>query len=436
MKLSFNNYLIILILFLCSNFTQAAKKQDDFADFSKESGITGLFFSDDDRDYKEGKSQVNEAKAQQSLQEAKKLELAKDYRDAAEKYIEVRLFSSNKIVKADAVKKAAECYEKAGLLFEQFKCIERLLKSYPHQVDFAALVDKEFEIADKFYAGHRDPEFYSLRWVPWLTGKDKSPQIYARAVSNAPFSKYSAQALLRMAKIKVKKEQYEDALKLFRTVINQHSESQSAEYAYLNMIMLLTSLSKSGDGDGKLTYEALELIKGYIQKYPKSRELEWVKKQQIITENNAAKRLYNIAKYYNRYERKNAAKDYLQEILQRYDSTATVVEAEDMLSSIDPNFELAELPPQPRSPYIPYQKHEMLEGPRKILIVPENSNNKWLLPIRDLGIGDKKNLSDKDENEDIEKQLELSNQLKKELLADEYNNNENDASQKDSNDKK
>ncbi|UDQ97106.1 outer membrane protein assembly factor BamD [Lentisphaerota bacterium WC36G] len=425
MKLTINKFYSIALLALCINQAQAVKLEDKKLDFNKSSGLKGFFFSDDDNDYSNNaKSQVNAAKAAKSLKEAKKLELAKDYRDAADKYLEVRLYSDINKTKAKAVQKAAECYEKAGLLFEQFKCLERLIKSYPHYVDFAEVVDKQFAIADKFFAGHRDPEFYSLRWVPWLTGEDKSAEIYEKAIANAPFSKYSAQATLRLAKMKVKEELYEDAMKLFRKVIYDHSKSKSAEFAYLEMIMLLTSLSKSGDGDGRMAYEAIQLITSYKEKYPNSKEIEWVDKQLIITKNNAARRLYNIAKFYKRYNNEKAAKDYLEEIIQRYDTSKTVVQAEDMLSSIDPNFELSELPPKIKSEYIPYQKHEMLSSPRKILIVPENSNNKWLLPIRDLGIGDKDNLSDSEENERAKKELELSDQLKRELLSDEYNNKE------------
>ncbi len=418
MKLLVNIYVIIFAMIGWINIIKAA---DD-----EQKGKSGAFYSDkaNSDEAKNWKSEINEAKAQESLKAAKQDELNKDYCDAAEKYMEVQLFSNKKSLKAEAVAKAAECYEKAGLFYEQFKCLERLIRSYPHRIDFEALVDKEFAIADKFYAGHRDPEFYSLRWVPWLTSGDKSSEIYGKAVINAPFSKYSAQALLRLAKQKHAAEQFEDALTLFRKIIKDHPSSKSTEYAYLNIIMVLSSLAEHGDGDGRLTYETIDLSNDYITKYPNSKELEWVKKKLIITKNNAAKRLYNIAKYYNRYNRKDAAKDYLEEILQRYDTTQTVVKAEDMLSSIDPNFELLELPPKLKSPYIPYQKHEMLASPRKVLIVPENSGNKWLLPIRDLGLGDKENLSDDSSSKKISKDLALSSQIKKELLKDEYENSE------------
>ncbi len=416
MKLLVNIYVIIFAMIGCTNLIKAA---DD-----EKKSKSGAFYSDkaNSDETKNWKSDINEAKAQESLKAAKQYELGNNYRNAAKKYMEVQLFSNKKSAKAEAVVKAAECYEKAGLFYEQFKCIERLIRSYPHRIDFSALVDKEFAIADKFHAGHRDPEFYSLRWVPWLTSSDKSPEIYEKAVANAPFSKYSAQALLRLAKQKTAAEQFEDALTFFRKIIKDHPTSKSAEYAYLNMIMLLSSLAKHGDGDGRLTYETIDLSNDYIEKYPKSKELEWVKKKLIITQNNAAKRLYNIAKYYKRYNREDAAKDYLEEILQRYNTTQTVIKAEDMLSSIDPNFELSELPPKVKSPYIPYQKHEMLTSSRKVLIVPENSGNKWLLPVRDLGLGDKENLSDN--NNKIGKNLALSNQIKRELLKDEYKDSE------------
>ena len=349
----------------------------------------------------------------EALRTALKLELEGKFYNAAEKYLEARLFAKKTATKVHSLKKAAECFEKAGFFYEQFKCIERLLNGFPSYVDFTLAVNKEFEIGNSFYEGHRDPEYFSLQWIPWLTSDNKTVEIYEKAVKHAPFATRAPEAKLRLGKIYREDDKTVDkALETFRTIVFNYPNSESAQFAYLHLIDILVQLSEAGDGDGKYCREAIRTMQDYLKYYPKSKEAEWVGKQLLISQDYAAKRLYNIARFYKRYDRNDAATDYLNEILQKYSKAKSVPKAEQMLSSIDPDFEIPPFRADPETRYQQYNRRLLPHQQSNILIVPENSNGKYLLPIRDLGLTDKENIIYEEEREAVKRQLINSGQTK------------------------
>ena len=128
------------------------------------------------------REEAKDIQSTEKFQEGLKKFKAKDYVGAADKFLDAEFLSRSTSMKAAAAKEAMKCYRKANLLYKEFVIIERLLNSYPAEVDFGKLVDREYAIADKYYNGHRDPEFWSLRWIPWLTGPDRSEEMLKKAL--------------------------------------------------------------------------------------------------------------------------------------------------------------------------------------------------------------------------------------------------------------
>ena len=97
------------------------------------------------------------------------------------------------------------------------------------------------------------------------------------------------------------------------------------------------------------------------------------------------KRLYGLAEYYHRKGNDEAAKGYLGQIIRDYGTSKDAIPAEKLLAEIDSTY----TPPEkdaPRKPEyrIKIQKNTIPEERSRIMIVPENSDGRFLLPVRDL----------------------------------------------------
>ena len=344
---------------------------------------------------------IKDVKVNEKFQAGLKKYEAGEYVSAADKFKDAEFLARDIDMKAEAAKEAMRCYRKAKLLYKEFQVIERLLNRYPAQVNFAELVDREYEIADTYHKGHRDPEFWSLRWIPWLEGPDRTKEMVEKALKHAPFSQKAPEAKLRLAVLMIEEGKTPEGLKHLRGLVKNYPQSKYCKYAYLELGNALFQLSKAGDGDGKYNNEALSVFKAFKKKYPKAAEIDWVNKCLLKSKDIQAKRLLGIAKFYKRIGRTAPAERYLNDILVKYPDSKSAEASEEILSEIDKSYIPEGFKPPLKSRY---QKYDVIPIPSqtsRIIMVPENSNGKYLYPIRDLGIKkpEDKNKG-KDENKD------------------------------------
>ena len=144
-------------------------------------------------------------------------------------------------------------------------------------------------------------------------------------------------------------------------------------------------LSRYGDGDGKHGKEAREVLRTFLEKYPKDPETGWVKQALLEANDISAKRLYGIARFYHKIDRNEPASRYLNDILKEYPDANVSDDSEELLSGIDkeyvPPMEKLEKPLK----YQLYDSQPLPDEEEAVIAVPENSEGKWLLPIRDKG---------------------------------------------------
>ena len=334
----------------------------------------------------------------EKFQEGLKELRAGSYKPAAETFEDAEYLTKNVRMKAEAAKEAMKSYRAGKLFYQEFIVIERLLNSYPAEVDFAKLVEREYEICDLYYRGHRDHQFWSLRWIPWLTGPDRTEEILEKALKHAPYAKTAAKAKLRLAILLIEKSNLDAGLKQLRELIKNYPSSKYCKFAYLELGNALYQLSLTGDGDGKYNNEALSVFKSFIKKYPKATEIDWIKKCLLRSKDIQAKRLLGIAKFYKRIGRTAPAERYLNDILVKYPDSKSADKSEEILAQIDKSYTPEGFRPELKSRYQKYDVIPIPESTSRIIVVPENSKGKYLFPIRDLGIK-KKNSEEWEEDE-------------------------------------
>ena len=324
----------------------------------------------------------NDAAALKVFQKGLDLEREGDFRKAAKRYLDAELLTSDKTVKTNALANAARAYRQAELFGREFDCIERLINEHMPRIDFTAAVNREYEIADAFYKGHRDAMF---EWLPFIKDSDRFLECSEAALEHAPCAEPAGAVRLRLGSMYLEKQKPEKAIEKFQEVLALHPGTDSAYYAELGLADVYCQLAEHGDGDGHWAGLAIEKLDHFIETYPEAPEIQWVKEQRLEIDKIQAKRLHDLAKYHHRTGRDDLAEYYLSQVVQRYAETEHAIPSEKLLAEIDETYEA----PPATMPRKDPTRYEFARNPipledDDLLVAPENSYGKWLLPIRDL----------------------------------------------------
>lgn len=334
------------------------------------------------------------------------------YRSAASRYMDAHLMADSSILRGNLLIAAARAYRKAELYGEEFDCLERLLHEHLSEVNFSQIVDREYKIGDLFFAGHRDLAF---SWIPFIKEKDRTVEIYEAVLKTAPCHPRAGETRLRLSRIYIDDQKVDDAVRHLREIPKLYPDTPAAKYALLELCSLLYQMAERGDGDGSYSRQTIEACDNYLASFPDTPEVPWVKKTRQKARDGIASRIHAVGKYYYGRGKPELAEKYLAEVVRNYSNTSSAAESEKLLAQIDEDFEI--LPNQSRR-YRPFkEKIPQIPIPKEdepIMISPEFSGNRWLLPVRNLRKSPSviANHVTHDEFEDFEHETRAFNQVK------------------------
>jgi hypothetical protein len=134
----------------------------------------------------------------------------------------------------------------------------------------------------------------------------------------------------------------------------------------------------------------MSIFSDFRKKYADKSENAWVKLSENRARDAYATRLHNIAEFYYRNGQNDPATVYLLEVMRRFPETEAAGKSEQLLAKLDKSYYPEQLPDQ-LPPEIPgYSLLKFPKEQRKLLLAPENSNGKFLLPIYDLNLNKEK----------------------------------------------
>jgi outer membrane protein assembly factor BamD (BamD/ComL family) len=278
-------------------------------------------------------------------------------------------------------------------LYNEFLAIEKMLSLYAEYANFTELLQREYEIGTLFAKGHRDPEYWALRFIPWLKGANRSSEVFSKALKRAPFAPEAAAARLHLAYLYDQEDNISKSIAQLRILIKDYPNTKEYRYALLALAESLFELAKAGDGDGSLAKEAYDALLKFQKLYPNDTENHWVNKMITYYKDNQAKRLMDMAKFYERSGKKDAAARYLAQILKEYPNSLSSDDAEKKLSNLDKTYLVTSFNDTTKKRRTSdYRVYQIPKEAKDVLIYPSNDNN-YLLPIYDLKINKTDNRS-------------------------------------------
>lgn len=309
----------------------------------------------------------------------------REFYEAAKKFEKSEILAESPAIKANSLVARIGAWRMCKMIRRELECINTLLDRYPEYSDYKNLSDRIYEIGDRYYAGEREPSFWHLRWIPFLNDGDKTIEIYQKALERAPFAPAAARTRLRLAYLLDKEGKVKDSIVQLREIVKNYPKSPEYRYGILALAEELFILSEKGDGDGTIIKEAYEMLKLYQEKFPDTSEMEWVRLRILRYQDAQAKRLCDMAEYYTKNKREDAARRYLANVLSEYPKSELAPEAEKRLIELDPSFTPGDFT-EPADSRLPKLKaYKMPHEASRILITPATDHNAhFLQPVPDL----------------------------------------------------
>ena len=327
---------------------------------------------------------AEDSEASQLYEEGRKLYLDGSYYSAGKTFAKAEEKADSNAIKANSLLAQIGAWRMCELYYREFQAIEKLLTLYPEYADFGPLVDREFEIGELYAQGKREPAFWALRFIPWLTEEDRTEEIFKRALERAPFASFGAKAHLRLAYIYDRSGKVRDSIDQLREIVRDYPNSDQHRLAMLALAEGLLELSRRGDGDGSYIREAADVLARFKKRYPDAEEKDWARRSLLEAKDIQAKRLYDMAEFYRKCGRQEAAERYLARVVSEFPESTSAPESEQKLVDLDNSYLPGDFLPDPDSRLPKIKAYSLPPEARHIMISPGVGDHHYLTPVYDL----------------------------------------------------
>lgn len=328
-------------------------------------------------------SASGDAEATRVYEEGYKAYQSGRYYKAANLFEDARILAKSPTIRANCLRAQVGAWRMCEMPYREYKAIESLLNGYPEFANFKELVTREYEIGTAYYRGTREPAYWHLRWIPWLTDGNKCAEIYTQALKRAPFSPQAPSARLRLAHLLDEQGKNKDSVGQLRTIVKDYPDSPEYRYALLALANGLFIQAERGDGDGRYVNEAHDALALYSRKFPKTPEMAWVKRHLAVCKDIQSKRYYDMACYYDKNGKPDAARRYLAIVLRDYPESASAPEAEKLLVTLDKTFIPGDFVAEPDARLPRLRIYKIPEEAPRVLLTPGRGKNHYLIPVPD-----------------------------------------------------
>ena len=327
---------------------------------------------------------ADDAEASALYEDGRKEYLDGSYYSAGKTFAKAEEKADSNAIKANSLLAQIGAWRMCELYYREFQAIEKLLTLYPEYADFGPLVEREFELGELYAKGKREPAFWALRFIPWLTDEDHTEEIFTRALERAPFAPFGAKAHLRLAYLYDQSGKVGDSIAQLREIVRDYPNSEQHKYAMLALAEGLLELSRRGDGDGAYIREAADVLKRFNERYPDAEEKGWAKRRLLEAKDIQAQRLYDMAEFYRKSGREEAAERYLARVVSEFPESKPAAESEEKLVKLDNSYvpgdflpDIEDRLPRIKSYTLPTEAHH-------VLLSPGVGDHHFLTPVYDL----------------------------------------------------
>ena len=207
------------------------------------------------------------------------------------------------------------CYEAQGKDEVAFKRYQTLLEKYPKIPSYEDVLQRQFEIANRFLGGQW---FRLWTYIPLPPSMDKTADMYEKIVKNGPYSEVGPQAQMNIGEAREKQEDYPEAVRAYERAADRYADrKQVASDATYKAGLAYLKEAKTAEYDQTVASKAIATFNDFATLYPDDKRVPDSKKRIDVLRNEQARGSYEIAKFYEARQKWNAAKIYYNDALNK-----------------------------------------------------------------------------------------------------------------------
>ena len=229
-------------------------------------------------------------------------------------------------------------YELTGRLGEATAAYKKLVEIYPFSARFKDGIEREFLIAESFYAGVKMKLIGPLK-VPAL---DKAIEIYQHVVAQAPYGEYGARAQFRLGECFLRQQRFEEANRAFQKVVDDYPSSALLTQAKFNVAFCARQLSLNPSYDQSSTDEAIHWYETFIASHPESDLIPQAHESLKQLKGFKAQGLIQVAEFYEKAAKPASAAVYYRRVVEEYPDSPQAAQAVAKLSELEQSGALKE----------------------------------------------------------------------------------------------
>jgi len=320
--------------------------------------IFGLFRSDREQQLPpQAEMDENEQQAAIEVAEAAADEQVGNLSRAAKKYARVAKDFPLTSFAPDALFRAAQLYERTEDEEKAFEAYQQFIERYKHDNRFQEAVERQFAIANAAEKGDARKSFFG---ISTRFSTNDVVEMYESIISNAPSSALAAESQFAIGRIYEEDGRAENATAAFQKVVNNHPRSPLAPEAQFRIGEILLNVADRGGKDRTLARASREAFEDLQLSYPDHERAEEARNMVVGISNREASEAYEIARFYERTNKPQAAALYYRDVLRMPDNEFTS-KAQARLDALGA---AGITPPQPRADTRPVDTSEQLTRER------------------------------------------------------------------------
>jgi len=253
-------------------------------------------------------------------------------RSALRKYKKVFKKYPQSIFAPEAHYRTAQVKLSQGKDIEAFDSYYIILRAYPKYGNFDTHLADSFEIANNLINGKRQPLFWG---IPGFPNRNRGIKSFEMFVQAAPYSDYSALALMKIAKCHVDKRRFVPAIDALDRLINSYPDSLVTSDAYLELAASYLRLVQGPLYDQGSTKEAIGYFEDFLALFPDNSEVKKAEDGRSESKELMAQSRFKIARFYQKKRNYVAAQVFYNEAITISPNSETAKEARKRLEVVD-----------------------------------------------------------------------------------------------------
>lgn len=173
--------------------------------------------------------------------------------------------------------------------------LDELFKRHSNYAHFNEVIEVAFDVANRLAAGER-PRLGG--WMPWFKDRLHALSVYEKVIKNAPNGPLADKSLIRIARLAIAEGRTEESVNALERIISDYPDSKFAAEALERIAKMRSDESLGADWDQAKMIAAADHYRTLINQYPNDPRAKEARDQIKMLMDRAARARLNLAKFY------------------------------------------------------------------------------------------------------------------------------------------